>query len=504
MLASQPIEPVSIEPVSIKPVPIKRKTISRLLAAAAVLAGLAFGTQVLGAQTAQAQTPETTPETGPETESPLVAILRGPGEIGYWLVTANGEVEVAGTAIVPTWDPLDISEPVVGARIGAPGALGIWLQLSDGSEVAVGDPGPNIDISGDRPVGWLVGMSTRQLLRGSWWPDIDTACTAELPTRVRVGQLIMPSLTEVNFGAAAVLARTHQIGGILLEGSATPHIWRRIDELQELSGRVRLLFAVDEEGGTVQRLRGVLPRLPSASAQVRRTLEQVTRAARDHAFAMAELGFNVNLAPVLDVGGGPGIGSRSFSEDPSIVTEYGVATVNGISDGGVLAVVKHFPGHGGASADTHRRLAVTDDIDALKARDLTPFTAAIGTERAAVMIGHLVVPGLTNGLPATLSPEAVTGLLREELGHGGLVVSDSLTMRAIADQWSVAAAAPLAVAAGIDLTLVGGLTDARAAFNSLTDAVNDGRISQARLNQAATNVLRSKGVYSCSLVGRTG
>lgn len=438
----------------------------------------------------------------PDASSPLVAVLRGPGGIGHWIVTADGKVEVIGTAVVPSLDEAPPNRRVVGARIGAPGALGIWLQLDDGREVPVGDPGPDVDISGERPPGWLIGVSTRHLMSGVWWPDIDTACTAELPSYVRVGQTIMASLTERNFGAAVAQARNHQVGGILLEGGATPHIWRRIDELQTLSGWIPLLFAVDEEGGSVQRLSGVLPRLKAAARQVERTPEQVTASARQHALKMLELGFNINLAPVLDVGSGPGIGTRSFSDDPAVVTEYGVATVKGIADGGVLPVVKHFPGHGGASADTHRELATTSPLAELLNRDLAPFTAVVGNDNAAVMIGHLVVPGLTAGLPATLSPAAVNGLLREQLGHSGLVLTDSLTMQAIAQRWTPAQAATLALAAGADLLLVGGLGEAEAAYRAITEAVVDGRVSLERLNQAATNVLRAKGVYACSLVGR--
>ncbi len=474
------------------------------LSALVLLVVFLLGSSLAGSSLGLLAAPAVVHAQQPESGSSLVAVLRGPGEIGYWLVTADGNVEVVGTAVVPSLDRSAVDGSVVDARIGAPGALGIWLRLADGSEVPVGDPGPNVDIAGKRLTGWLVGMSTRQLLRGSWWPNIDVACTAELPRNVRVGQTLMASLTEPNFGAAVTQARANQIGGILLEGRATEHIWRRIGELQELAGRVPLLFAVDEEGGSVQRLRGVLPRLASAASQIQQTPEQVTESARQHALAMAKLGFNVNLAPVLDVGGGPGIGSRAFSDDPTVVTEYGVATINGITSGGVLPVVKHFPGHGGASADSHQRLAVTDPIGELRTSDLVPFTAAIGTNQAAVMVGHLDVPGLTDGMPASLSPQAVTGLLREELGHGGLVVSDSLTMRAIADKWTVSQAAPLALIAGVDLLLVGTLGDMRAAFASVTEAVAGGRLSETRLNEAATNVLRSKGVYACDLVGRVG
>ncbi|HCB37864.1 MAG TPA: hypothetical protein DEP66_06655 [Acidimicrobiaceae bacterium] len=457
-----------------------------------------------GAQASDTPSPTETAET-PAPASPLVAVVRGPGGIGYWVVTADGNVQVVGTAVDPRLrlpEPLDQS--VVDARVGAPGALGVWLRLADGSEVALGDPGPNVYVGDDRPPGWLVGVGTGRLLSGSWWPDIDTACTAGLPRHVRIGQTVLTTLSELEFGTAVAQARDHRVGGILLTGGATPHVWRRIDELQDFAGWIPLMFAVDEEGGRVQRLRGVLPALASAAVQAGRTPAQAGDDARRHALAMSDLGFTVNFAPVLDVGAGPGIGDRSFGDDPAVVTDYGLATVNGIAAGGVLAVVKHFPGHGGASADTHLGPATTAALDRLRVRDLLPFAAAVGEGNAAVMVGHLDVPGLTDGMPASLSHAAVTGLLRDDLGHDGLVVTDSLVMNSIAGRWSVGDAAALAIVAGADLALVGGLDDAEAAFAAVAAAADDGRLTESRLNDAATHVLRAKGVYSCTLVGRVG
>lgn len=433
----------------------------------------------------------------------IVAALRGPGGVGYWLVGADGSIEPVGTTILPIiGEPPTISTNVVGARLGAPGALGVWLQLSNGTEVAIGDPGPTVLTGEERPLGWLSGIGVRQLLSGAWWTDVDRWCTGELSLPVRIGQTIMPALGERSLGFAVEEARDRRIGGILLQGPVTEHVWRRIAELQDFAGRIPLIFAVDEEGGRVQRLGGVVGRLPAAAAQTAKSPAEVAVQAANHARKMVELGFTMNFAPVVDVGAGEGIGDRAFGDDPETVTDYGMATVEGLAAGGVVPVVKHFPGHGGATVDTHDDLAATAPLEQLRQRDLIPFAAVVGTSDAAVMVGHLNVPGLTGGLPASLSPEAISGLLRDELGHSGLVVTDSLVMGAIRNQWSVSEAALLAITAGADLALVGDLEDAAAAFAEIETAVTEGRLSLERLDHAAANVLRAKGVYACTLVGR--
>ena len=496
----------------------RRARVRRVFAAAAVLLGAAAWLTALPQAAAQGTDEPETPtlitiapdgESGESGTAPtvtrIVAVLRGPGGVGYWVIGADGSIEPVGTSILPiVSDPLELETRAVGARLGAPGALGVWLQLADGSEVAMGDPGPTVLTGEERPLGWLSGVGVRQLLSGAWWTDIDRWCTSELSLPVRIGQTVMTALTERSLGLAVEEARDRRIGGILLHGPVTEHVWRRIAELQDFAGRIPLIFAVDEEGGRVQRLAEVIGRLPSAAAQTARSPVEVASRAADHARKMSELGFTMNFAPVIDVGGGEGIGDRSFGSEPATVADYGLATVEGLSAGGIVPVVKHFPGHGGATADTHDELAAVAPLDQLRERDLIPFATVIGASEAGVMVGHLDVPGLTEGLPASLSAAAIDGVLRNELGHSGLVVTDSLTMGAIRARWSVSEAALLAVTAGADLALVGGLEDADAAFAEIQTAIDEERLSLDRLDEAATNVLRAKGVYACDLVGRDG
>ena len=436
-------------------------------------------------------------------DSTIVGVVDGPGGIGYWVVSADGSVEVVGTKIVP---PLGESEPLTGrvrsAHEGAPGALGIWLQLDDGTKVAIGDPGPRIFNAHERPAGWLSGLTVKQIMRGRWIDSIDRGCVAELPRAVRVGQLLLPTMTESQFGAAVNEVRDHQIAGILLSGGATPWIARRIDELQDFADRIPLLMAADEEGGRVQRLRHVLPDLPSAGRQVNERLELVGQRAQRHAIQMLELGFNVNLAPVLDVGAGPGIGDRSFSNDAALVVDYGIATIEGLSDGGVLPVAKHFPGHGAADGDSHQGRVIGPPLLQLVENDLVPFEAAIATKKSGIMVGHTEIPGVTEGLPSSLSPAAIQGLLRDDLKFDGLVITDALNMRAVSDRWSTEEAVVMAVEAGADLMILGTLADVGPAFASIDQALYEGRLPVDRLNDAAVNVLRAKGINSCTLIGR--
>ncbi len=435
--------------------------------------------------------------------SPLVDVLRGPGGVGYWIVSSDGTVEVVGSSIVPTFEePAEITQPVVGARAGVEGALGLWLTLATGDEVAVGDPGPAGTIEADAPPGRLVGVATSFLLRGFWWPDVDVGCTAELPLDVRVGQTILAAFTEAQLHNATDAARRHAIAGVVINGNVTEHVWRRIEELQDFAAPVTLMIAVDEEGGRVQRLRYVLDPLPSAQAQTSESAESVGEMIAAHARQMVDLGFTVNFAPVVDVGGGPGIGDRAFSDDPAVVVDYAQATVDGLSTHGVLPVLKHFPGHGAVTADTHDALATTEPIEVLKRRDLVPFASLLVGHDVGVMIGHLDVPGLTDGTPASLSKAAVTDLLRNELGHSGLVVTDSLIMGAVTNRFSVAQAAVMALAAGVDLAMVGGRSDVSATTTAILAALETGTLAQDRLDAAATNVLRAKGLFSCALVDR--
>ena len=267
-------------------------------------------------------------------------------------------------------------------------------------------------------------------------------------------------------------------------------------ELQDVArraGHPPLLIAADHEGGRVQRLRQGFTRSPAALALgAAADLGLIERLHRAVGSELAAVGINVNLAPCADVNVNPRnpvIGTRSFGADPGAVAACVAAAVVGLQAGGVAAVIKHFPGHGDTHLDSHHTLPVIDrPVAALRAVDLPPFAAGIAAG-AAVMSAHIVVPGLTAKTPATLSQPALTGLLRGELGHAGLVMTDCLEMDAIAGRWPPADATIAALAAGADLVLWSHTpARQRAAVDAIAGAATDGTLAAEALAASAARV----------------
>ncbi|MBJ92892.1 MAG: beta-N-acetylhexosaminidase [Rickettsiales bacterium] len=230
-------------------------------------------------------------------------------------------------------------------------------------------------------------------------------------------------------------------------------------ELHSMRATENLLFAVDQEGGRVARLREPLTVWPAmeklgASADP----ELATLVGRALASELAALGFNVNFAPVLDVRCTDttiAIGDRAISEQTAVVSSIGTALIKGIQSAGVMACAKHFPGHGKVAADSHYELPVSPlDEASWRADHLPPFSAAINSGVAAVMTAHVVYPGLNGRCAATLSPAIMTDILRGELGFQGVLFSDDLGMGAITDQGGIGEAAVAAIRAGVDGLLV--------------------------------------------------
>lgn len=270
----------------------------------------------------------------------------------------------------------------------------------------------------------------------------------------------------------------------------------------------------------MQRLGAAVTSLPWAQ-QMAATLtpSQVRRTAARLGQEMKALGVTVDLAPVLDVDDRPGPsatnadGKRSFSGDAQTVATYGVAFDSGLRDAGVIGVVKHFPGLGGAVGNSDKAPVATKPLAALRLEGLVPFRAAIGAGTRAVMVSNASVPGLT-ARPASLSPSVVTGLLRGELGFQGLVVTDSLSAGSVrAATTGLAEASVLAIAAGSDLVLFGA-TDTPAAqaalrpaavlaayrqvVRAVVSAVRAGTVPTGRLNTAVAHVLAAKGLDPCA------
>lgn len=279
------------------------------------------------------------------------------------------------------------------------------------------------------------------------------------------------------------------------------------DQLLELtaqlqaSSSVGLLLGVDEEGGLVARLANhpafPLPTYESAGA---------VGASGDsgQAFAMGQTigeylrryGFNLDFAPVADVNTNPDnpvIGSRAFSDDADQVTKMAAAMAEGLQAAGIIPTFKHFPGHGDTAQDSHTGLAVNEKTrQALEKCEWLPYRQL--TNRECVMVGHIAVPEITgDDTPASLSEILVTQILRRELGFQGVVITDSLEMQAITDSYEGGEAAVRAIEAGCDLLLMPG--DYRTAFQAVLTAVEEGRISQTRLDESLGRILNLKLAY---------
>ena len=254
------------------------------------------------------------------------------------------------------------------------------------------------------------------------------------------------------------------------------------------------VIGVDEEGGSVAHLRGVATDFPAFAAageaiadSGRRGRVAVKEAALATGLELRLLGFTWVYAPVADVTIGAAdvtIGSRAPSDDPALAGAAVKQAVAGYNRSGIVSTTKHFPGHGGATADSHTTLPVlTETLDELEARDLAPFATAVEAGAPSVMIGHLDVEAIAPGVPSSLAPETYA-YLREELGFEGVAITDSLGMGAVA---GTPALAVRALQAGADLLLMP--ADTRRAHQTITRALEDGSLDRARVEEAAARVV---------------
>lgn len=354
---------------------------------------------------------------------------------------------------------------------------------------------------------WALSRKAEQVA-----PALDIDLMLEQMTLAqKAGQLVMTGFPGNEPGTEAeTLVRDYCVGGVVLTARQTPdtaQTARTTGRLQELAAAsascagVPLFIAADQEGGYVVRLRG--PHLFPGNMALGAigSAGRAREVARAIGLELKAAGINMNLAPVLDVNSNPQnpvIGVRSFGEDAAAVAELGAAYIAGLHDAGVLAVAKHFPGHGDTAVDSHISLpSVPHARERLDRVELVPFRRAIDTGVDAVMTSHVTFPAIEPipGLPATLSAKVLTGLLREELGFAGLIITDALEMKAIVDNFGLAEAAVKAVEAGADIVLVGWPTDWRQAcraVEAIMAAVKEGKVSEERLNASVRRILRAK------------
>jgi beta-N-acetylhexosaminidase len=301
-------------------------------------------------------------------------------------------------------------------------------------------------------------------------------------------------------------------GGVILFGSAAPANLGAV--LKTLSatapGGIAPFVMTDEEGGAVQRMANLVGSIPSARSMAQTmSPAQIQALITVSAQKMRAAGITMDLAPVLDLDAGQGPndqdpdGTRSFSLNPNTTAADAAAFSAGLVAGGIIPVIKHFPGLGQASANTDVKPATTLPWTTLQGAGLLPFESAITAGAPAVMIANAVVPGLST-LPASISPNAITGELRGQLGYHGLVMTDSLSAGALVDiGYTVPKAVVAAIAAGADMVLY---TAAAASVASLTEgtvaalvaAVGAGTLERSRLENAVAHILAVKHVNLCA------
>ena len=339
----------------------------------------------------------------------------------------------------------------------------------------------------------LGNMTLKQKVEQMLMPDFRDWSTT--------GEGTAPDFTEMNDQVAQVL-HDHDFGGVILFADnvkTTEQSFNLVQDLQaeNLEGKespVPMLIGIDQEGGIVYRL-GSGSALPGNMAVgATGDTEYAKRAGAIIGRELSALGINTDFAPVVDVNNNPNnpvIGLRSFGDDPYKVADYAVAMIQGINSSNVITAAKHFPGHGDTVGDTHDGyVSIQKTWEELLSAELIPFIDNLDNTDM-VMVAHISLPDVTDdGLPASLSGELISGKLRGELGYDGVIITDSLAMGAIAQEYSSADCAVMALDAGVDILLMP--EDYAAAFEGVVQAVEEGRLSMERIDESVARVLELK------------
>lgn len=323
----------------------------------------------------------------------------------------------------------------------------------------------------------------------------------------KIGQMVIVGMEgyEIDDNARLMIEK-YQVGGFILFS-------KNIKDTQQLlalnnsikaanfNNKIPLFISVDEEGGRVSRMPKEFKDLPT-----NKEIGKVNNGDFSYKIGgiLAEevkaFGFNMDFAPVLDINSNPKnpvIGDRSFGSTPERVSKLGVKTMKGIQAGGVIPVVKHFPGHGDTAVDSHIGLpTVNNDLNRLKTFEFIPFKEAIENNVEAVMIAHILMKKIDSENPASLSKTIITDILRKQLDFNGVVITDDMTMGAIVENYIIEEAAIQSVNAGADIVLVCHGSDNKiAVIEALKKAVEEGTISKERVNESVYRILKLKNQY---------
>ncbi len=353
------------------------------------------------------------------------------------------------------------------------------------------------------------------------WKEIPTEEEATVENAQRQAPEAV-SVTELNQQIRDCLAK-YQFGSVILfaencqDAEQTLRLVQDMQATNQAGGGIPMLFSIDQEGGSVTRLGFGTSGPGNMALAATGDTENAASMAAVYGEELKLLGIHADYAPVLDVNNNPNnpvIGVRSFSDDPETVSKCGAAFIRGLHDAGVISTLKHFPGHGNTSTDSHTGLPLIDSsYEALKAVELVPFQAAIDAGADMVMTAHIQYPQIETEtyvskstgeeifLPATMSRTILTDILRGDMGFEGVIVTDALDMAAIADNFTDEDMILLPINAGVDMLLLPPVYDT-ALFQRIQDMtdltvqlVRDGKISEERVDASVRRILMLKQKY---------
>jgi len=303
------------------------------------------------------------------------------------------------------------------------------------------------------------------------------------------------------------LINKYKVGGVIFNKENLTSPSQTVAFINHLKAenisKIPLFFGIDQEGGRISKLPGNLMDIPS-------NLEIGEKSSSNPSFSyeigsvlgklVRSYGFNVNFAPVLDINSNPEnpvIGDRSFGSQPDLVSKLGIQTMKGMQSENIIPTIKHFPGHGDTSVDSHLELPVVNKTQAeLEKLELIPFKRAIDEGAEMVMIAHILLPKIDPEHPSSMSEVIITKLLRNQLGFEGVVITDDMTMEAITGNYDIGGAAVMSVKAGSDIIMVAhDYEKVIKVISELKTAVERGEISEDRINQSVARILKLKQKY---------
>jgi beta-N-acetylhexosaminidase len=326
----------------------------------------------------------------------------------------------------------------------------------------------------------------------------------------KVGQMVISGIDGyTNDEHSKELVQKYHIGGFILLGQNVKDINQVLSLINSLKkvntnfgNTVPLFIGVDQEGGRIDRMPPEFKRYPT-----NKVIGEINNTEFSYSVGKAlgqeikSLGFNMDFAPVLDINSNPKnpiIGDRSFGAASKVVTSLGIKTMKGIQSENIISVVKHFPGHGDTSVDSHKGLPVVNyNLNRLKSFELVPFAEAIGNSADMVMVAHILFPMIDSQYPASMSKTIITDILRTDMNFSGIVITDDMTMGAIVKNYDIGEAAVQSVNAGSNIVLVCHDFDKETAvINALKAAAEKGTLSSELIDNSVYKILKLKQIYS--------